>query len=60
MTDYSIGFADPFQDDSPKIIRTPIEELFITSAKKLSYMKFGTKVGPVIADEFDRCHFPEN
>jgi hypothetical protein len=56
---YSIGLADPLVEDSPKDNSDSIEELFITSAKKLSYMKFGTKVGPVIADEFDTVIFPK-
>jgi hypothetical protein len=53
--DYPIGLADSLVEDNSH----SIEELFITSAKKLSYMKFGTKVGPVIADEFDTVIFPK-
>lgn len=57
--DYSIGLADSLADESSKDNSESIEELFIMSAKKLSYMKFGTKVGPVIADEFDNVIFPK-
>ncbi|MER2089670.1 MAG: YpjP family protein [Sporosarcina sp.] len=57
--DYSIGLADSLADESSKENSESIEELFIMSAKKLSYMKFGTKVGPVIADEFDNVIFPK-
>jgi YpjP-like protein len=57
--DYSIGLEDSFVDDSLEDNSDSIEELFITSAKKQSYMKFGTKVGPVIADEFDNIIFPK-
>ncbi|HJF31373.1 MAG TPA: YpjP family protein [Sporosarcina psychrophila] len=57
--DYSIGLADSVTNDSLEDNSESIEELFITSAKKLSYMKFGTKVGPVIADEFDNVIFPK-
>ena len=52
---YHIGFAEPElveQLDS-------IEEAFITSAKQLSYEKFGTKISPFITDEFDEVIFPE-
>ncbi|NYF24736.1 YpjP family protein [Sporosarcina sp. JAI121] len=57
--DYSIGLADSLADESSNDNSESIEELFIMSAKKLSYMKFGTKVGPVIADEFDNIIFPK-
>lgn len=57
--DYSIGLEDSLVDDSLEDNSDSIEDLFITSAKKLSYMKFGTKVGPVIADEFDSVIFPK-
>ena len=56
---YPIELADAFYDDSLEDNSDSIEDLFITSAKKLSYMKFGTKVGPVIADEFDSIIFPK-
>lgn len=36
-----------------------LEETFISSAKNLSYEKFGRKIGPVIADEFDEVIFPK-
>ncbi len=36
-----------------------MEELLITSARDLSYQKFGTKIGPVIANEFDDIIFPK-
>ncbi len=58
-SNYPIELADAVFEDSPKDNSGSIEELFITSAKKLSYMKFGTKVGPVIADEFDTVIFPK-
>jgi hypothetical protein len=56
---YPIELADALVDDSLEDSTDSIEESFITSAKKLSYMKFGTKVGPVIADEFDSVIFPK-
>ena len=45
-TDYSVGFADPFQDEMANDQPAQIESSFVTSAKELSYMKFGTKIGP--------------
>jgi hypothetical protein len=57
--DYSIGLVDSVANDSLENNSDSIEESFITSAKRLSYMKFGTKVGPVIADEFDNVIFPK-
>lgn len=36
-----------------------IEEIFISSAKDLSFEKFGGKIGPVIANEFDEVIFPK-
>ena len=59
INDYSIGLADSLVDDSLEDNSDSIEELFITSAKKLSYMKFGTKIGPAITDEFDNIIFPK-
>ncbi len=56
---YPIELADALVEDSLEENTDSIEESFITSAKKLSYMKFGTKVGPVIADEFDTVIFPK-
>ena len=57
--DYPIGLAESSPMGSLEDNSDSIEELFITSAKKLSYMKFGTKVGPVIANEFDNVIFPK-
>lgn len=58
-TDYSIGLADSLDEENLMGSSDSLEELFITSAKRLSYMKFGTKVGPVIAEDFDNIIFPK-
>lgn len=36
-----------------------IEENLISSAKDLSFMKFGSRIGPVISDEFNQVIFPK-
>lgn len=53
--DYYIGLAEPELTDKLE----SIEEVFIASAKELSYEKFGTRIGPVITDEFDEVIFPK-
>lgn len=58
-TDYSIGLAEPYVYNQLEEPATSVEESLIASAKELSYMKFGTKIGPVIADEFDEIIFPK-
>lgn len=58
-TDFSIGLADRFVYERLEEPATSAEESLIASAKELSYMKFGTKIGPVIADEFDEIIFPK-
>ncbi|MEK4628866.1 MAG: YpjP family protein [Solibacillus sp.] len=37
----------------------PTIESFVAAAKEQSYMKFGTRVGPVIEDEFETNIFPK-
>jgi hypothetical protein len=53
-SDYRIALAEP-----PIEIVESIEESFIDSAKTLAYEKFGTKIGPVISNEFDQVIFPK-
>jgi len=52
---YDIGFAEPQLEEQYQ----SVEDVFITSAKELSYQKFGTKIGPVITNEFDDVIFPK-
>lgn len=40
-------------------IELPTVETFVTAAKEQSYMKFGTRVGPIIEDEFETNIFPK-
>ncbi|CAM3049821.1 YpjP family protein [Filibacter tadaridae] len=54
-TDYRISFSD--SQDSGQ--RETSEKELVTSAKEISYTKFGSKIGPVIADEFDDVIFPK-
>lgn len=57
--DFKMTVAErEFEPELPE--ETPsIEETLISSAKELSYMKFGSKIGPVIQDEFDDVIFPK-
>lgn len=55
QTNYDIGFAEPQLEEQYQ----SVEDVFITSAKELSYQKFGTKIGPVITNEFDDLIFPK-
>jgi len=52
---YDIGFAEPQLEEQYQ----SVEDVFITTAKELSYQKFGTKIGPVITNEFDDVIFPK-
>ena len=53
--DYYIGLTK-LQDEKQL---ESLEDVFVTSARALSYEKFGTKIGPVIANEFDEVIFPK-
>lgn len=53
--DYYIGLAEPQLEEQLE----SIEDAFITSARALSYEKFGSKIGPVITNEFDEVIFPK-
>ena len=55
QTNYEIGFAEPQLEEQ----YDSIEDVFITSARELSYQKFGAKIGPIITDEFDVVIFPK-
>ncbi len=55
-TDY---VADPFYYEQLEDQSDSLGESLIASAKELSYVKFGTKIGPVIGDEFDDVIFPK-
>lgn len=46
---------DDFVIDEPAV---RIED-FVASAREQSYVKFGSRIGPVIEDEFDRIIFPQ-
>src|SRR4051794_35965810 len=57
--DYSIGLANPYFYEQLEEQSDLIEDSLIASARELSYMKFGTKIGPVITDEFNDVIFPK-
>lgn len=52
---YHIGF----DEHETKYQFSSIEDEFVVSAKEQAYMKFGSKIGPVISDEFDNVIFPK-
>lgn len=53
--DYYIGLSESEEDEKSE----SLEEAFIVRAQELAYEKFGTKIGPVIASEFDEVIFPK-
>ncbi|WP_342504948.1 YpjP family protein [Sporosarcina sp. FSL K6-2383] len=57
--DYSIDIADAFVYERSEEPVVSAEESLIATAKELAYVKFGSKIGPVIADEFDEIIFPK-
>jgi hypothetical protein len=57
--EYHIGFADPETDQEIYEQFVSEEENLIASAKDVSYLKFGSKIGPAINDEFDEVIFPK-
>jgi len=57
--DYSIGLADTFVYERFEEPVVSEEESLIATAKEMAYVKFGSKIGPVIADDFDEVIFPK-
>ena len=55
--DYQSGLPIHFRMKSRSTAQ--IESSFVTTAKEQAYMKFGTKIGPVIGNEFDDVIFPK-
>ncbi|WP_342511780.1 YpjP family protein [Sporosarcina sp. FSL K6-1522] len=58
-TDYQIDITEASVEQQPFERVPSFEESLVASAKEMSYMKFGTKIGPVIGDEFDEVIFPK-
>ncbi|KXH81799.1 YpjP family protein [Sporosarcina sp. HYO08] len=52
-SDYTLDFAETVQEE------TTSQEDLVSAAKEMSYMKFGTKIGPVIETQFDEVIFPK-
>lgn len=53
---YQLGFDE--QPETEYRLDT-LEDGLVASARELSYTKFGSKIGPVISDEFDEVIFPK-
>lgn len=49
-----LDFSESAVEEKPSI-----EDLLIVTARELSYEKFGSKIGPVIGNEFDEVIFPK-
>ncbi|MBE1554730.1 YpjP family protein [Sporosarcina limicola] len=54
---YSLAESD-FERELPEQSGLIVDNL-VASAKELSYTKFGSKIGPVISNEFDEVIFPK-
>ncbi|MHA6260850.1 YpjP family protein [Sporosarcina sp. CAU 1771] len=54
-TTYHLGFDEP----ETKYHFRSIEDEIVETAKQQAYVKFGSKIGPVIGDEFDEVIFPK-
>lgn len=59
LADYAIGLDDPVYADDGDTYADPSEDSLVVSAKEMAYTKFGSKIGPVIGDEFDEVIFPK-
>lgn len=59
ISEYAIGLDNTVYAEEEEIASEQIEDSFVTAAKEISYLKFGTKIGPVIGDEFDEVIFPK-
>ena len=53
--DYYFDLAESEEDEKSE----SLEEVFVVRAQELAYEKFGTKIAPVIASEFDEVIFPK-
>lgn len=53
-TDYALDFAE-----AEKWTEETAQEDLVSIAKEMSYMKFGSKIGPAIGDQFDEVIFPK-
>ncbi|MCG3088823.1 YpjP family protein [Sporosarcina cyprini] len=57
--EFDFGLEDSYFQSEPGLEESTDIAALYTSAKDLSYMKFGSKIGPVIQDEFDGVIFPK-
>jgi len=58
--DYANGQESPYFSTNTVLVEDPIDEdELYAAAKDLSYMKFGSRIGPVIQQEFDVVIFPK-
>ncbi|MBB4826064.1 hypothetical protein HNO89_003301 [Sporosarcina luteola] len=53
------GLEDSYFQTEPALADATDVAVLYASAKDLSYMKFGSKIGPVIQNEFDTIIFPK-
>ncbi|MFS0687723.1 YpjP family protein [Sporosarcina sp. 179-K 8C2 HS] len=57
--DLRLGLEDSIFESEPFEQPLSIEEALFQPAKELAYLKFGSKIGPVIEDEFEEIIFPK-
>ncbi|MCG7345266.1 YpjP family protein [Sporosarcina sp. ACRSL] len=57
--DLQLGLEDSIFEREPIEQSISIEDSLLQPAKELAYLKFGSKIGPVIQNEFDEVIFPK-
>lgn len=58
-TQYAVHFDDPYFTRISTSEEILTEEELVNGARNLAFTKFGSKIGPVIEDEFDDVIFPQ-
>lgn len=56
---YGMQFDSPFLSEQAQQPKMATADELITGARDLAYVKFGSKIGPAIGDEFDEVIFPQ-
>ena len=59
ISDYDIGLDEPVYVEDGDGYSSQSDDSLVIMAKEMAYTKFGTKIGPVIGDEFDEVIFPK-
>lgn len=59
ISDYVIGLEEPVYSEDGDVYSDHSDDSLVLTAKEMAYTKFGTKIGPVIGNEFDEIIFPK-